>query len=564
MSKKWHHDIRFIDGEYVENVVEKYQQTKDQSIFQKLLDNYSIFQYEWAKEFAPHLDNGMEEGSLLFTEVLWLSASKFNLKKCKKALGRAFNAYFVSALLNTSKNIKNTKKPLITCPICRDDIQIIDDKHLMHRVYIDKYIKMFPNYPISSMDGKTICPHNGETVDKITVEYINRIMGKYSTDDWENEFRHIFPNKVSCPITGINIDFDDIGKTYPKVISENYQEDEFMNDFPDFKGIIFEPITQKNILGKISQCYIDNYINQQERSRISIEDFIEKYPNATIEAKKIPVTNPYTCEQVDELTIKMLFDKNISLKQHLESFATILLDKKYPNQFCCPFTGKITNIIKTSDLKKMGKTIFEFYMAVSKYPLRKFQVKCAICGEFTDNIGSHLREKVHNYARPYSMQEYENEFGNKTFNSVIVKSYVSNEEGEQTHVIDMSKTGHYDGGIVEIQDRIDAETLLRKVAESELDYKLVDMSRQYSTVESLIENVLTKTSVNVPSHIVGQKRAIVKAEIKKSLGIVDFDIDELPSLDGVCAKISIPSRDTVDQRLKSLIRKASVYVDKSQ
>lgn len=80
-KKNWHHDIEYIDGEYVELVVEKYQKTKSEDLLAKILKNYEIYKMTWAKAFAPYLDNEIESGMALYDEIIWTSACKFDRSK---------------------------------------------------------------------------------------------------------------------------------------------------------------------------------------------------------------------------------------------------------------------------------------------------------------------------------------------------------------------------------------------------------------------------------------------------------------------------------------------------
>ena len=52
-SKHWDHDIKFVDGKFVEERVKEYQNSKDQDLLIKIIENYRIYRPLWARIFAP-------------------------------------------------------------------------------------------------------------------------------------------------------------------------------------------------------------------------------------------------------------------------------------------------------------------------------------------------------------------------------------------------------------------------------------------------------------------------------------------------------------------------------
>ena len=74
-SKEWHHDICYIDDEFVEATVQKFQDTQDPSYIEKLIENYAIFRKKWGRAFAPFLDNDLDDGEIMHDKIVWKAKS---------------------------------------------------------------------------------------------------------------------------------------------------------------------------------------------------------------------------------------------------------------------------------------------------------------------------------------------------------------------------------------------------------------------------------------------------------------------------------------------------------
>ncbi len=394
-TKHWHHDIQYIGGQFVEEVVKEFQLTNSEDLLTKIIDNYSIFRGEWAKAFAQYLDGDVDAGSLMHDEIVWRSAFKFKREKSRKPDGKAFNAYVVSALLNQLKNQRNARMshknhPRVVCPVCNEEVYQIDHKHLRHKIDLDRYKKALPGYPLVSANGNTLCPIHQKEVKVINQAYLNRITGNYTLDDYRAEHGG---QAVRCPVSGTEL--RKVDEAYPASIMEGYTPEEFLKDFPNFAGAVTCPFTRKKVL-EISQRHLDSLFNNRASlGFVTVEGLSQTYPNLTFAARQVGVKNPYTGKKVSEITLPMLAAGGTTWKEHMETYAQVWLDKEYPEGVTCPFTGRRTTIIKKSEIEAMGKTAWDFYAAVSAYPLRKFQINCAVCGEWTDNIWSHLEASGH-------------------------------------------------------------------------------------------------------------------------------------------------------------------------
>lgn len=545
MKSNWQHDIRYIDEEFVEFAVERYQESRDEGILAKILHNFSLFRNRWAKDFAPYLDNGLEEGCHLYDEMVWKSATKFDMAKCKKVLGKAFNAYLVSALMNTLKNLKNNihgKGPRITCPVCGDRVTMIDKTHLGHAMTVERYAKAFKGYPIASWDGKIPCPYTGKRIEKITLAHINKVAGRYYISEWEKESQE---GELKCPVTGMVIDCP--MPEYPSLLAPGYTADDFMEDFPEFPGIVRCPVCDTPSL-EMSQEHLDNHSN----GRMTMADFRESFPNITLKAQKVRVVNPYTRKSCDEITFEMLKAAKTTVKEHLERFSTIILDKRYEKSFNCPFTGKKVRIVKHETLEKMGRTVHEFYQVTCKYPFRKFKVKCGICGKWVSNIGFHLESAKHTYATPMTPNDYEQKHGGPTRNIVMSKTFVENEDGERTHIADLVKGNHDRDVSSGIEDILDMSSLFTKFAEDDLDEKIIAAITGASSMADIIERTVEKRNVKMKKRYAGQKKSELKGELKKETGISDFDLDAMPKPKTRYVVLVVPSRNTILARLRKM------------
>jgi uncharacterized Zn finger protein (UPF0148 family) len=403
-TKHWHHDIQYINGQFVEEVVKEFQRTNCEDLLTKIIDNYSIFRGEWAKAFAQYLDGDVDAGSLMHDEIVWRSAFKFKREKSRKPDGKAFNAYVVSALLNQLKNQRNARMshknhPRVVCPVCNEEVYQIDHKHLRHSIDLERYKKALPAYPLVSAGGMTLCPTHEAEVKEINQAYLNRITGNYTLEDYR--FEH-GSKTIRCPVSGSEL--RRVDNAYPSSLMSGYTAEDFLVDFPNFVGAVTCPFTGKRVL-EINQRHLDAVVNKNGMKNVpSLEDLVESLPNLTLSVRQVPVTNPYTGKKVLEITLPMLASAGTTWKDHMEAYAGFWLDKEYPEGVRCPFTGRKTTIIRQEDLKSLGKTVSEFYAAVSKYPLQKFQVRLATTGEWVDNVWDALE------ASGASLDEYRETF----------------------------------------------------------------------------------------------------------------------------------------------------------
>ena len=553
-AKRWHHDIKKIDGEWVEVVVKEYQEAEGeekQALLAKILENYSIFKAGWAKEFAKFLGNDEEDGEQMHDSILWRSATNFSVDKGRKALGRSFNAYLVSALLNALKNLRNGTRsyknhPRVKCPICGEQVYQIDERHLRHRVGITRYKKEFPHYPLSSPDGLVPSPINGEMVEELTEPYVNRLIGRYSPRDFRKEFPGLVPPAhPPCPVTGMRI--DKLTSQYPSCIKAGYSEEEFIQDFPNFEGIIECPFSGERTL-EMSRERLDRVLGQEGRERVPMGDFVKQHPRLTLRARQIPVLNPYASQRVPELTPAMLAKAGTSVVEHLENHAGIWLNKYYFDLVACPFTGRKTHKITSADLEKLGKTTHQFYNATCKYPLRRWQVKCAICGRWVDNVWAHLEEKEHNYFPPMSLEEFERSYGhNSTKRHVSTNAWVENDSGEDIHMADLFSYEEEDTSPMEVEDS------LMKVAEDDMDRRIAGSVKGAQTLEDVFVGSSCKKTINLPFKFEGGQTKGLKGVIRDMMGLSDFDLAFSPNHGESRVIVMMPGRETIRRRLLRMI-----------
>jgi hypothetical protein len=558
-AKNWHHDIQMIEGEYVESVVQKYQKARTTAakdcLLNKIIENYSIFRQGWANAFALYMDADPEAGALMHDEVVWRSAHKFNRAKTRKADGKAFNAYLVSALLNSLKNCRNTKMshknhPRVSCPICHEDVYQIDAKHLRHKIDLERYKKTFPNYPLSSRDGMVTCPITGKTTKAITVAYLNRVMGRYTVMDFYREFPNLRPPRdLKCPVSGLIVEHPTA--EYPSGIMPGYSEEAFISDFPDFAGIITCPFTGKRTLHP-TQGYLNEVIGQDgQRSRVGM-DAMESNKTATLEAKQVPVYNPYTQKYTNEITIGDLVAAGTTIMEHLEKYATIILDKYYPEMVVCPFTGRKTHSITKSDAAEMGKTPHEFYHVACKYPLRKWSIKCALCEQWVDNIWEHLDEKNHPYAPVMDFEEFERSYGGNTKAHVTTNCFVEGDSGDSTHIADLL-------AVHGIQDQaLDIEDSLMSIASDDLDKRIAMSVRNASTVEDVMCSAGTKRTVRLPFRFQSGQTKAARSAIKSVVKTDDFDFLSIPKSGAKMVTVVMPGRDSIRRRLLRMIEESDL------
>jgi len=558
-KKKWHHDIKYIILEaselppgivlpgnppyklWVEEVVIMYQKTRSELLLQKVMDNYMIFQFEWACDFAPYVDNGVDEGKDIFIEVLWRSTEMFDMTKLKKPMGQAFNAYLTSALMNKRKTLKTQKfkGPPIECQVCGARMSYIDEKHLKHEMTTKIYREMYPNYPLVSYDGKTLCPYSGEKVNFVTIERVNRVAGYYTVEDWLKEYGGLFPDR-KCPLTGLVI-----GENYPEILAPMYSLVDLRSDYPNFQAMIKCPASGKEIF-YVTQRHLDEHVNKGRTKRISMAEFARTHPRATLFAKQVPVTNPYTGQTQMEITFDDLAAAKTTVREHIQKYHGLVLNQLYGYKFACPFTGKLRDSITTSDLKDLGVSAAQFYLATCQYPLRKFKVRCAVCGKWVDNIWSHLEEARHNYAEQLTTFEYEEKYGQRSRSFMLIKTTMENEDGEDTKITDLvsAKVTHPD-------ILIDLQHALDKVATTDLDRRIAGVIKRCRTIDDIVEQTVEKKTVQLSRPFSMDEEAAVRAKIGQSLGVQDFEI-ERSSEASLLAKVVIPSKRTVIGRIKEL------------
>jgi hypothetical protein len=562
-SKSWHHDIKMIDGESVEAIVQKYQKSQDEKdkdgLLNKIIENYAIFRPGWANAFAQYLDNDPEAGALMHDEIIWRSASKFDRSKTQKVEGKAFNAYLVSALLNSLKNYRNTRMshknhPRVRCPACEEEVYQIDAKHLRHRVDFDRYKKLFANYPLTSRDGLVTCPITGESIRAIGIPYLNRLMGRYTLSDFYREFPEMRPPRgLTCPVTGMPVEYPT--SEYPPAIMSGYTEDEFVADFPDFGGIIRCPFTGRRMLHP-TQAYLDEALKQDpKRGRVGASA-LDDHPMMTTQARKSPVYNPYSEQYVPEITVEMLRAAGTTVMEHLEKFATIVLGKYYPEMTICPFTGRKTHSITREDVEKLGKTPHEFYHAACKYPLRRWRVMCALCSKWVDNVWEHLDEQEHHYAQTMTYEEFERSYGSgKTKVFVTTNCFVEGDSGDSTHIADLLATEGVEDNSVDVEDS------LLGVAHDEMDKRIAHAVRVACTVEDVFCASADKTVVRLPFKFQSGQTKAVKAAIKAALHVEDFDIVATPKPGDREVSVMTPGRDSLRGRLLRMIGDSDLVGD---
>lgn len=556
-TKHWDHDIQYIDGRFIEDVVKEFQQSKDEDMLLKIVGNYRIFRATWARAFAPYCDNDLEAGEAMHDEIIWRSAARFDMSKTRKPKGKAFNAYVVSALLNSLKNHRSAKMshknyPRVLCPICNEEVYEINEKHLRHSIDMERYKKMFSKYPLVSLDGMVTCPHTGESVFEITESYLNHRGGVYGVDDFRLEYEHLMPKlPFRCPITLIDIN-EPLTSEFPGMILPGYTEDQFVKEFDEYPGIIECPFSNKKLL-EVTQGHLDKVIKQNDEGRrYTLDMFLNEYPNATLKAKRVDVLNPFTGQKVPEITPEMLRAAGTNVKEYLEENAEIYLDKWYPTLITCPFTGRKTRQIRRADLDRLDKTVFEFYHAVCKNPMRKWQVQCGACGDYVDNIWTHLDRKVHGYAEASTLEEFQKTYGSCATRVIVsTNSFFVNDSGDTVHIADLFAKSFKDMTPMEIEDS------LLKAADTELDHKIANAIRTSQTLEDVCHLSAEHKVVMVPVGVPPGRSRAVKEAIRKHTGIEDFDLVEPPAASRK-VQIMIPSRDTIRARLLKMIELSDI------
>lgn len=556
-TKHWDHDIQFIDGRFIEDAVAEYQTTQNDDLLLKIINNYSIFKKTWARAFAPYCDNDLEAGEAMHDEIIWRSAARFSMEKCRKPKGKAFNAYVVSALLNQLKNHRSARQshknyPRVGCPVCAENVYQIDSKHLKHVVDLERYKRMFPRYPLVSLDGRTSCPISGGQIDAITEPFLNRLNGSYNIEDFKNEFKDDLPQKpLICPSTFFEI--KNLTEKYPSYIRSDYTEQDFINDYPEFEGVISCPFTGKKML-EMKQEHLDDVFKQKaDAARYSLAKFKKNFANATLRAKQVPVLNPYTNKMVKELSPEILQESGKTVMEHLEDNSMIALDEWYPYLITCPFTGRKTHKLTQDDLDELGETIFDFYLAVCKFPLRKWQVKCAICGDYVDNIWGHLEQAQHTYAKPLTLEEFERTYGARATKVVVsTNSFFSNDAGDVVHVADLLTHR-----VKEI-DPMEMADSLYHAAQDDLERRLARAMQSFETLDDVYAEASERKNVNLPFAFELNKSRAIREVVKKATDLEDFDFVEPPEVGSRKVRIMIPGKDTLRSKLINLIENSDL------
>jgi uncharacterized Zn finger protein (UPF0148 family) len=559
-SKVWDHDIKYVEGRFIEDVVTEYQQTGSEDLLHKILNNYLIFRSTWGRAFAQYCDS-QDVGEMLHDQIIWKAAKGFNTAKCEKQKGSAFNAYYVSACLNQRKNLRSAHEaakahPYIKCPICQEEVYQLTEQHLSHVIDLERYKRMFPRYPLVSVDGAVRCPVSGKMVDEITEWHLNKENGRYTVDDFKQEYANALPKgPFKCPVTGIKL--SQVSSAYPSQIMAGYTEADFIKDFPNFEGLVRCPFTGTKKL-EISQQHLDSVLRQKKSAqRYSQATFIKEFPNATISALQVKVKNPYTGRMVAEITPEMLEEAGTTIRKHLEDHAQIWLEKYYPDGIRCPFTGKSTRKITRKHLESIGKTTYDFYNAVCKYPLKKWHVKCAICGEFVENVWSHLLEKEHTYATRVSIEDFEQAYSGKARKAkVSTNAYLTNDSGDVVHVADLLPAKIHNVPPMDVEDSLIA------VAQSEDEMRIAKAVRHAKTMDDVAFLAAKRVPIQLRAAFKESDgkllRGTVAQQMEKDETMKDYaerdDFDVVaPEVGATTVEVAMPCIDTIRATLVKMI-----------
>ena len=561
-SKHWDHDIKFVDGKFVEERVKEYQNSKDQDLLIKIIENYRIYRPLWARIFAPYCDNDIEAGEALHDEIVWNSVTKFKMEKAQKANGKAFNAYCVSALCNQRKNLRSTKmshknSPRVKCQICGETVYQIDARHLSHRIDLERYRKMFPGYPLASTDGLTACPPRGERVAEITPEHVNLAVGYYTVDDFEKQYPELIMRNLRCPLT--NMVIDRVGSSYPAALFPGFNDAEFMKSFPNFGGIFKCPFSGEKLL-RMTQEHLDRVLEQDSASRTTMGKFAAKYPRLTLKARQVQVRDPYSNRSVDEITLEALAKAGTTVKGHVDKWAgDIVLDQQYKDQVTCPFTGKKTRKITRAYVEALGRTVFDFYHAACKFPLKRWQVRCAICGRWTDNIWDHLEEANHEYAPATTMEEFEKSYGVHAAKATVsTNAFREGDSGDSVHIADLvpSSKPSEEMELSRIQDVQDS---IVTAAKDEMDFRIVKALKNSRSLEDLFCEAAVHRFIGIPASVDAGRPKAVRELVRDEVGTDDFDILGI-KFEGNArkAEVMIPSKDKIKGKLLGMLEASGV------
>ena len=556
-TKHWHHDIMYVDGKFVEERVKEYQNSKDQDLLIKIIDNYRIYRPLWARIFSPYCDNDIEAGEALHDEIVWRSATKFKMEKAQKANGKAFNAYCVSALCNQRKNLRSTQmshknSPRVKCRICGETVYRIDARHLSHRIDLERYRKGFPGYPLASTDGLVTCPPKGERVAEITPEHVNLTAGYYTVADFERQYPELVKTNLRCPLTSMPI--DRVAPSYPSALFPGFSDAEFIKSFPNFEGVFKCPFSGEKVL-RMTQEHLDRVLEQDPASGTTMGKFSAKHPRLTIKARQVQVRDPYSNRTVDEITLEMLAKAGATVKGHVDRFAgDIVLDRQYKDPITCPFTGKKTRKITKAYVEALGRTVFEFYHATCRFPLKRWQVRCAVCGRWVDNIWDHLEEANHTYAAATTMEEFERSYGPHAAKATVsTNAFREGDSGDSVHIADLvpSSKPSEEMELSRIQDMQDD---LVAAAKDEMDFRIVKALKQSKNLDDLYHEAGVRRFVGIPPSVDAGRPKAVRELVKGEVDTDDFDILGI-KFEGNSrkAEVMIPSKDKIKGKLLGML-----------
>jgi hypothetical protein len=437
-----------------------------------------------------------------------------------------------------------TRRYRVRCAVCGEMVDSVWS-HLesgRHGLTLEQYKERFPKYPLSSPDGMVPCPVTGRLVPELSQPYLNRIGGEYTMADFRAEFSGRTPR---CPATGCAL--GEVGVDHPSAIMAGYTEAEFLADFPSFPAERC-PLTGQRTLG-MTQARLNATVNaKREGAPPRLKALSEGLPNYTMKPRQVAVLNPYTGRMVPEITLKMLRDAGTTWKEHMEKHAQIALDKYYAGMVICPFTGRKTHMIKKTDIEALGKTTWDFYAATCLFPMRKYQVQCAICGEWVDNVWSHLESKRHSFAKSMTINEFEGIYGTYATKVVVrTNSYVENDAGDSIHVADLFPDDS------ERIDFLELEDSLLGVARDDMDRRIARSIRGASTLEDIFYSSAEIRDVTIPFEFKSGMTRATRDAVRDAIGVSDFDLAKPPSEGSRLVCVMLPGRDAIRRRLSRMI-----------
>jgi len=563
-SRAWDHDIKFVDGRFIEEVVLDFQkahargaEAEAEALLAKIVGNYAMYRPAWGKGFAQFTDS-QEDGELLHDEIVWRCCIKFKTSNCLKEKGRAFNAYYVSACLHQMRNMKSSSEalknyPRVPCPICRQEVPRINAAHLTHAITLDIYKKEHKNHALVSPDGTTVCPFSGKRIPELTEAIVNRHVGYYTVQDYVREFGDA-ERRVPflCPVSGIQV--PKIDAAYLDCLMHGYTLAEFVRDFPACQALVTCGISGERVTS-VDQPYLDKVLKQKGRERVSLEEFLKSHPTVTSKARQEDVENPYTGKKVKEITLEMLRQARVTVKEHLERNATLFLNYNYPKYQRCPFTGKKLRNFTREYLVAIGKSVYDFYRMACKYPLRRWAVRCAVCGEWVPNIWDHLDQARHSYAPPTTMEEFEQEYGTgATRITISTNAYKENNEGESIHVADLVPQPQ--PGVAENVDLVDQ--LMNKAGDA-TDRKIAMSVGKTQDLDGIWHSVAKKNMIILKEPISSKDTTkSVSNSVASILGTRDFELAGRILAGKKEIEVLHPSKQTVKERLARMLIESDI------